>query len=169
MSTQKIPRPHIFTPPDFTLIAHDDFGRRVKKPLIGRYLVTIGGRTPVNPHDLFLATEKVPSDVRGITEVSYTHAENYLSWNPRHIYGKGNAYLHTPDIFIEHFGVSLATIRAVTDLIERQKPVNARDILTCIGRWQIAVVSEYGFTESEAGILLHAANKLEAAVNSCPK
>jgi hypothetical protein len=168
MSTQKIPRPHIFTPPDFILITRDDFGRRVKKPLIGRYEVTLVGRAP-NSNSFFPEVLVTPKDVRGVTRVDYVHVERATSNSKYAAYGEGIAYLHTPDIFVEHFGVSLATIRAVTDLIERQKPVNARDILTYIGRWQIAVVSEYGFTESEAGILLRAANKLEAAVNSCPK
>lgn len=167
--SRTLPRPHTFTPPNLTLIIRDDFGRRVKKPLIGRYEVYFVGRTPSDLEEHFDELTHVPSGIRGYVAVDYTHVNCYDSELPSVIQGLGYAYLHTPDIFIEHFGVSLATIRAVTDLIERQKPVNARDILTCIGRWQIAVVSEYGFTESEAGILLHAANKLEAAVNACPK
>ncbi len=161
MSTQKLPRPHVFTPPDLTLITLDSFGRRVKKPLVGRYGSELWGRT-YDPQ-LF----GFPADTRGLTCVSYTHPALYESQEPRHFYCLGKAFLHTPDVFSEPFGVSLATVRAVTDLIEKRQPVNARDIETRIRHYVNETDVTHGFRIDEDDTLAAALYKLAEAIQKC--
>ena len=160
MSTQKLPRPHVFTPPDLTLIYPVFPGRRVVKPLVGRYGTELWARTP-NPQ-----RPGLPSDVRGLTFVTYVHAANYASQEARYFYCEGRAFLHTPDVFSEPFGVSLATVRAVTDLIERHQPINAADIGVRVGRYLL----DLPFYEGEffgGAVLGRALANLEEAIAKC--
>lgn len=161
MSAQKLPRPHVFTPPDLTLIYPDLIGRRVVKPLIGRYGTELWARTPNSQRP------GLPSDVRGLTFVTYVHEANYAFQEARYFYCEGRAFLHTPDVFSEPFGVSLATVRAVTDLIERHQPVNAADIGVRIARYLDDVIDIHGQTEDEQQILDRAVGHLEEAILKC--
>ena len=161
-----LPRPHSFTPPDLTLITRDLFGRLQKRPLIGRYSVQLVGRTPLEPINFFPDTPILPPDVRGVTHVTYVHAENYTGNLVRHVYGQGRAFLHTPDVFSEPFGVALATVRAVTDLIERHQPINAADIGVRVGRYLL----DLPFYEGEffgGAVLGRALANLEEAIAKC--
>jgi len=166
MSTQKLPRPHVFTPPDLLIITNGAYQNH-KRPLIGRYSVELVGRTPRDPINFFLDTPILPPNVRGVTRVTYVHAENYTGKLIRHVYGQGRAFLHTPDVFSEPFGVSLATVRAVTDLIESHQPINAGDIGIRIGRYLDDVIDIHGQTEEEQQILDRAADKLAEAIAKC--
>lgn len=163
MPTQKLPRPHVFTPPDLTLITHDDLGRQVKKPLLGRYGVHFWGRPSFRPDGL-------PADTRGLTCVIYTHPALYESQEPRHFYCSGKAYLHTPDVFSEPFGVALATVRAVTDLIEKHQPINAADIGVRMERYLDDVYEHFDFFNFElrhTQPLERALGKLFEAIQKC--
>lgn len=166
MSAQKLPRPHVFTPPDLVIITNGAYQNH-KRPLIGRYGVELVGRTPLNTTNFFPDMPILPPDVRGVTHVTYVHAENYTGNLIRHIYGQGRAFLHTPDVFSEPFGVSLATVRAVTDLIEKHQPVNAADIGLRIGRYLDDVIDIHGQTEEEQTILDRAVGHLEEAILKC--
>lgn len=157
-----LPRPHSFTPPNLTLIT--DTGVQLHRTkLVGRYGVTLFGRTP-SP-----SLVGVPRDTRGSTRVIYTQIDNYESSLPRHIYGEGRAFLHTPDVFSEAFGVRLATVRAVTHLIERWQPVNAADLGVRIGRYLDDIIDEHGETGEEEVILARAVDALSEAISKCPK
>lgn len=160
MSTQKLPRPHVFTPPDLTLLIDDIFGTR-KLPLVGRYGTELWARSPNPP--LF----GVPPDVRGFTLVTYVHPVHYAQQESKYFHGEGRAFLHTPDVFSEPFGVSLATVRAVTDLIEKHPPVNAADIGLRIGRYLDDVIDIHGQTEEEQTILDRAVGHLEETILKC--
>jgi len=160
MSLQKLPRPHVFTPPDLTLLIDDIFGDR-KLPLVGRYGCELWARVPNPPR------RGLPTDVRGLTLVTYVHPVQYAQQGPNYFYAEGRAYLHTPDVFSEPFGVSLATVRAVTDLIEQHQPVNVGDIGLRIGRYLDDVIDIHGQTEDEQRILDRAVGHLEEAVLKC--
>lgn len=166
MATQKLPRPHVFTPPDLLIITNGAYQNH-KRPLIGRYAVELVGRTPITPTNFFPDTPILPPDVRGVTHVTYVHAENYTGNLIRHVYGQGRAFLHTPDVFSEPFGVSLATVRAVMDLIEKLQPVNAADIGIRIGRYLDDINAAHPFTVSEGVILDRAVEKLQEAIQKC--
>ena len=166
MSAQKLPRPHVVTPPDLLIITNGAYQNH-KRPLVGRYAVELVGRTPITPTNFFPDTPILPPDVRGITHVTYVHAENYTGNLIRHVYGQGRAYLHTPDVFSEPFGVALATVRAVADLIESHQPVNAADIGIRIGRYLDDVIDTYGQSEAEQQILDRAADKLAETILKC--
>lgn len=166
MPTQKLPRPHVFTPPDLTIVTLDDFGRRVKKPLVGRYEVVVVGRAP-NVNGFFPDILLTPKDVRGVTRVDYVHVERATSDGPCIAYGEGTAFLHTPDVFSEPFGVSLATVRAVTDLIRKHQPVNADNLGIRILRYLADVGDNYELEEGEQQILERAIDKLEETIAKC--
>jgi len=176
MSTQKnettrLPRPHVFTPPDLTLIIDDGF-RKIHKPLTGRYYHVIVGRECRNPADTFSHIPldvRIPRGVRGCTSVSYVPTSLYYSTLPFHIKGRGWSWLHTADVFSEPFGVALATVRAITDLIQKHQPVNAQDIGVCIGRYLDDVIDIHGQTTEEQDTLDRAADKLAEAIRKCPR
>ena len=63
--------------------------------------------------------------------------------------------------------MSLATVRAVTDLIERHQPVNAADIGVRIARYLDDVIDIHGQTEDEQQILDRAVGHLEEAILKC--
>ena len=168
MSAQKLPRPHVFTPPDLTLRLDDGFEPRTIS-LVGRYEINLVGRTPLNIDYHFEELSRVPRDIRGYTSVDYVRIECYESELLSVVRGLGFSFLHTPDVFSEPFGVALSTTRAVTDLIEKHQPLNSVDLGIRVGRYLDDVDAAYTFTVSEGVILDRAVVKLQEAIFKCPK
>ncbi len=167
--TKRLPRPHAFTPPNLTLRLDAVFQTQ-SLPLVGRYAFETRGRATPDPYntfpDLYLA-QSVPAGIRGYTSVSYVHTEAYNSPYARDIKGLGFAFLHEADVAYEPFGVALATVRAVTNLIARFQPVNARDIGFRIGRYLGDVEYAFEFTPEQEFALMRALGYLQNEIDKC--
>jgi hypothetical protein len=164
----------ILTPPDLQII----LGRNSKPfPLQGTSATFFNSRAMPDIYraelwDLYrVPLHECPREFRGFTQVGYRQADKDLELINQ-CYGVGRAFLSPDDIFREDIGITLASLRAVTSLIQLQRPSNSRDIVKRISRW-IDRQEEVGYLNnldrSTARTLALAFAELEKVSSICRK
>jgi len=113
----------------------------------------------------------IPEGTRAVTAVHFIPAEHDNTyWGQE--WGTGIAYLSADDLFREDVGILLATIRALTDLLETFRPLNAYALCHRVERWYYKIGGQRLAESLDTGTykaLQKAVDRLGEAAQKCRK